>query len=891
MTSRKEIKRQETIKSFITRSKKAFGDDRFGYDLVTGSFTGMGKNTTDLVCNVHNVQFTTTPANHLKTASGGCPECKSSAKSKRRRSKKSSGKSEKSSGKTKKRKTSKVSPEDKLNAQKVKLAAKGSCSQCGKECSCSKCRTIVNRILREGITHHCGFPKPKDGIPCSSFLKEGEVVCKKHAKLHEDQQNDIRRCFRNGCHEVLTPEDKKYCAKCKKDMREATRKLRRKRDAENLSKAAEENPVPEDFRAWMAGFFDGDGTIRAQRFGDSNGFNIAVEFCQADARILQRIASYYPNMYTASVAVSDSYKPVFNLAFNGQKSERVLKDMFPFLILKADQAKSALKFIEIVGSHDKFEEKLRLYEKIKSLKNQYASVSIPQEKLTKPYVAGLWDAEGCVILTSKTRSIKLSQDQCHGILVAIAKKFGGGYYGAKDMLWDSKPRILHFCSTFEPYVYLKRLQLLCIHKYLCNEMDREIASALISNDKYRLRPDIVPKPVSSQEALEWSIQEQLSVGRKLPSLKKLKKVPFSIANFGSELQSFHDQVAAAMNMSDEEIASDNKMFMLETKIDFVKTPGAYYESLIFDSNSFDPTTFCPEIAVVGGANDPLYRLWEWFHIYTASYKTTSPVGRRIKYLVREKHTGQYLGLLCIASDIYAYEARDKVIGWSSEARKIRLKNIANIVTCVPLQPFGYNFNGGKLLAMLCFSDEVLSSFEQKYDTVLAALTTFSLRSHSIMYSQTYLKRVGKTKGYNLARFPERLYKKGISLLKSTPLEKELSDVDQHQWKLNRTRIILKACQIDSQEMIAKNPPRGVYIGYTAQKQKSIEFLKGFSDSFRRVRKSSAQITQEWLCRWGEKRPKALKGKGQFRENDPFREDVHLKTKSLMIRKEQELLEG
>jgi hypothetical protein len=47
-------------------------------------------------------------------------------------------------------------------------------------------------------------------------------------------------------------------------------------------------------------------------------------------------------------------------------------------------------------------------------------------------------------------------------------------------------------------------------------------------------------------------------------------------------------------------------------------------------------------------------------------------------------------------------------------------------TIVPLQPLGYNYVGGKLLALLCLSDDIQKHWKERYKDVLVAVTTTSL---------------------------------------------------------------------------------------------------------------------------------------------------------------------
>ena len=47
-------------------------------------------------------------------------------------------------------------------------------------------------------------------------------------------------------------------------------------------------------------------------------------------------------------------------------------------------------------------------------------------------------------------------------------------------------------------------------------------------------------------------------------------------------------------------------------------------------------------------------------------------------------------------------------------------------TIVPLQPLGFNYMGGKLLALLCLADTVQKDWKKKYGDVLVGVTTTSL---------------------------------------------------------------------------------------------------------------------------------------------------------------------
>lgn len=102
------------------------------------------------------------------------------------------------------------------------------------------------------------------------------------------------------------------------------------------------------------------------------------------------------------------------------------------------------------------------------------------------------------------------------------------------------------------------------------------------------------------------------------------------------------------------------------------------------------------------------------------------IGRNLNYLVVDEITGKYLGCIVISSDYLDMKARDEYIGWERESKTkemIRHTAVGSII--VPTQPFGYNYLGGKLLSLLCLSDEIQQRWESIYGDKLVGITTTS----------------------------------------------------------------------------------------------------------------------------------------------------------------------
>jgi hypothetical protein len=109
-------------------------------------------------------------------------------------------------------------------------------------------------------------------------------------------------------------------------------------------------------------------------------------------------------------------------------------------------------------------------------------------------------------------------------------------------------------------------------------------------------------------------------------------------------------------------------------------------------------------------------------------KNNSNIGRNLNFVVRDKNTKKYLGVICISSDFLDLTPRDNFIGWSREIKTqgAMINHTAIGSTIVPLQPLGFNYVGGKLLALLCLSDPVQQLWEKLYGDKLVSVTTTSL---------------------------------------------------------------------------------------------------------------------------------------------------------------------
>jgi hypothetical protein len=134
-------------------------------------------------------------------------------------------------------------------------------------------------------------------------------------------------------------------------------------------------------------------------------------------------------------------------------------------------------------------------------------------------------------------------------------------------------------------------------------------------------------------------------------------------------------------------------------------------------------------------------------IHTMDF-TANP-GRNVKINVKDRVSGKLLGQISLASDVTAMGVRDNYIGWSKDNKFVdgKLNNTTIASTIVCTQPLGYNFLGGKLVAMMTTTPEVREYWKSKYNNVLIAVGTTSLYGiHSQYNGIPLFKTLGESAG-------------------------------------------------------------------------------------------------------------------------------------------------
>ena len=143
-----------------------------------------------------------------------------------------------------------------------------------------------------------------------------------------------------------------------------------------------------------------------------------------------------------------------------------------------------------------------------------------------------------------------------------------------------------------------------------------------------------------------------------------------------------------------------------------------------------------------------------------SFEWVQSVGRLMKFYIKDEPTDKILGLLTIGSDLVKIECRDNYIGWTdyNKSTQKKINHTAVASSIVPVQPFGFHFLGGKLIALLSTTNVIRDEWEKRYGDKLVGLTTTSLYGSYSMYSNLVLwKKCGSSRGKVYIKPDEEIY--------------------------------------------------------------------------------------------------------------------------------------
>lgn len=132
-----------------------------------------------------------------------------------------------------------------------------------------------------------------------------------------------------------------------------------------------------------------------------------------------------------------------------------------------------------------------------------------------------------------------------------------------------------------------------------------------------------------------------------------------------------------------------------------------YTEKMFNDTSLEPKDMNFELEIIEGSDfNPITQI-------ITSLPLESQIGRQIMIGVKETTTNKYVGFIRMASPVLTIKPRNEYFGQTVQATSVN-RHMINGAVIVPVQPFGYNCLGGKLLALISCSHEIRKMLIEKY---------------------------------------------------------------------------------------------------------------------------------------------------------------------------------
>lgn len=259
-----------------------------------------------------------------------------------------------------------------------------------------------------------------------------------------------------------------------------------------------------------------------------------------------------------------------------------------------------------------------------------------------------------------------------------------------------------------------------------------------------------------------------------------------------------------------------------------------------DGSDIDPGEISPKLVQVPKRGK--YRRLFRYAKYTWSLPIQKGWGRAASYLVMDESNEKLIGIFALTDPVFNLSERDNWVGWDSEQRENRLKNVLDAYALGAVPPYN-TLLGGKLVASLACSNQVREDVQEKYsgkESLISGkeqtgevvlLTTTSAWGKSSMLSRLQYRdrkmwdHIGYTKGYGHFHLDSGMADKVHDFLKKLdhPVLDKMGTGDGPSPKMRMMKGGLNLLDID-EEVMRHGIKRGFYAAPLARNFR--EFLTG-----------------------------------------------------------------
>ena len=286
---------------------------------------------------------------------------------------------------------------------------------------------------------------------------------------------------------------------------------------------------------------------------------------------------------------------------------------------------------------------------------------------------------------------------------------------------------------------------------------------------------------------------------------------------------------------------------------------------------------------------------ERLEITTSHAIEKSVPGKALKWIVKETTTDKTIGFCRFGSPTINSKPRNDWLGNVPDLTRFNRHAIMGFII-VPTQPFGFNYLGGKLLALLCCSHEAREQLNSKYGSDICLFETTSLYGTTKSSSQyDGLKPYMRYKGLTQSDFTPLLHDdvfKGLNkwfiernnnkmLIKEDASSRKLKTQQKMISIIKKSSSSQKAAEFQTAIVNAKNltEKKRVYFsdyGFANSK----EVIRGDTDKLEKNPINFDKFYQENLIKWWKN--KASKRYESLKSNNSLRRELEVWTKDMHI---------
>lgn len=278
-----------------------------------------------------------------------------------------------------------------------------------------------------------------------------------------------------------------------------------------------------------------------------------------------------------------------------------------------------------------------------------------------------------------------------------------------------------------------------------------------------------------------------------------------------------------------------------------------------------PENFAPELVKVesGSWETKVFR----FSTLLWSIPVSQGYGRRMRYLVRDRSNGKWVGLFALGDPVFNLNVRDSDIGWNAEGRRSKLYNVMDAYVLGAIPPYN-RLLGGKFIALAASSNNVRYDFFEKYkgrttiiqgrekDPYLVLITTTSALGRSSIYNRLKLpwetdliyRPIGYSSGWGHFHISDKTF----SMVRDWLVERKDPYANGHQygdgpnWRLRTLRKAFDLLGFNGQ-LLRHGIKREIFLVPLAQNYR--EYLLGKDKTPLFFDRDFEQITQFFKNRW------------------------------------------